>query len=191
MITCNPWNPVDTKKVVPYTLSDREKGATEYSNPWRKVKYNPRMIVNTINTTESDEVRIRWCATVAVTPEDRRTIVLRRGTSRGLINETPIGDHTLPSATSGDKEASKKDQKNPEKNITSEKINRAIPYLRPSWTTWLWCPQSLSETTSDHQVYIRYNNVKIEITRGRMIEDLNQNTRDEHRVKDNRHVSVG
>lgn len=36
--TCNPWNPVATKNVEPYTLSAIEKGASKYSMAWRNVK---------------------------------------------------------------------------------------------------------------------------------------------------------
>ena len=46
IITCNPWNPVATKNVLPYTLSDILKGAKKYSIPWRAVKYTPKKIVN-------------------------------------------------------------------------------------------------------------------------------------------------
>lgn len=36
--TCRPWNPVATKKVVPYTLSAIVNGAAKYSPAWRTVK---------------------------------------------------------------------------------------------------------------------------------------------------------
>jgi hypothetical protein len=38
MITCSPWNPVATKKVVPYTESEIVNGASIYSIAWRRVK---------------------------------------------------------------------------------------------------------------------------------------------------------
>ena len=36
--TCKPWKPVATKNVVPKTLSETVKDATEYSNHCKNVK---------------------------------------------------------------------------------------------------------------------------------------------------------
>jgi len=44
---------------------------------------------------------IEWWAQVTVTPEDKRMIVLRRGTWSGLNGETPVGGHFNPSSKVG------------------------------------------------------------------------------------------
>lgn len=68
-----------------------------------------------------------WWAHVTVDPEDNKTIVFRRGTSRGLKGNSPIGGHVAPSSLEGARLLWKNAQKNDEKNKTSDKINNSIP----------------------------------------------------------------
>jgi hypothetical protein len=42
-----------------------------------------------------------WCAQVTVTPEERSTAVLRRGTKNGFIGVIPVGGHETPNSTVG------------------------------------------------------------------------------------------
>jgi hypothetical protein len=96
--------------------------------------------------------KIAWCAQVTVTPDARRTAVLRRGIENALIGEIPVGGHVQPSSGTGDNLLWKKAQKNAKKNRTSDEINRAIPHRRPFVTLEVWCPMKvLSRITSRHQ----------------------------------------
>jgi len=63
-----------------------------------------------------------------------------------------FGGHTVPIAIEGDKLKWKKPQKKAKKNITSETINNAIPYLSPVLTTFVWCPCPDSLTTVINQL---------------------------------------
>ena len=71
---------------------------------------------------------------MAVTPDLNKIAVFNKGTSKGLIAFNPTGPHCMPNSWLGTREESKKDQKKPKKNITSLKINKAIPNFKPSIT---------------------------------------------------------
>jgi hypothetical protein len=58
--------------------------------------------------------------------------VLRKGIPKGLIINNPYGGQELPTSTDGLIEISKNTQKILKKNINSLKINKIIPYLKPS-----------------------------------------------------------
>lgn len=45
--------------------------------------------------------RMLWWAQVTVTPEDKRTAVLRRGTRKGLMGLIPAGGQDTPSSIVG------------------------------------------------------------------------------------------
>ena len=68
-----------------------------------------------------------WWDQVTVIPEERRTIVLRSGTSKGLKGEIPNGGHMAPNSIVGANLLWKKAQKKEEKNKISEIINKTIP----------------------------------------------------------------
>ena len=44
------------------------------------------------------------CAQVIVAPEDKRTVVFKRGTSKGLMPEIPFGGQHLPTSMFGAKD---------------------------------------------------------------------------------------
>jgi len=56
----------------------------------------------------------------------------------------------MPTSTVGDKEASKKAQKNLTKKNTSERINKSIAIRKHSSSLWVWKPIKLSRTKSFH-----------------------------------------
>lgn len=58
MITCNPWNPVAKKNVLPYAPSEIVNGASQYSNPCRPVKINANTTVKII--PNSTPFRLPW-----------------------------------------------------------------------------------------------------------------------------------
>ena len=122
-----------TKKVVPKILSARVKEASLYSLSWRRVKYNPRKIVSVrlwIASVWCLSVSL-WWAHVTVTPEARSRAVFKRGAQNVGIVEMPVGGQQQPISGVGASLLWKKAQKNPRKNITSDKIKRIIPQRRP------------------------------------------------------------
>jgi hypothetical protein len=58
--------------------------------------------------------------------------VFSKGTATGLKVLIPLGGQMLPISIVGARLAAKKAQKKAKKNITSETINKIIPYLKPS-----------------------------------------------------------
>lgn len=92
-----------------------------------------------------------WCAHVTETPEERSTIVLSNGTPEASKGTTPIGGHSPPNSIFGAKLLWKNAQKNLKKNITSEIINRSIPYRNPFSTSLVCRPSKApSALTSRH-----------------------------------------
>ena len=75
-----------------------------------------------------------------VAPEDNRIVVLRRGTSKGLIASIPAGGHTLPTSMLGLSDAWKKAQKKARKKKTSEQIKRTMPMRIPLSTLRVCLP---------------------------------------------------
>lgn len=69
----------------------------------RAVKYRPRATVSSRAWVASFRVPsiIEWWAQVTVTPEARRTAVLRRGTSNGFNGLIPLGGQEPPSSGVG------------------------------------------------------------------------------------------
>lgn len=72
-----------------------------------------------------------WCAQVTVTPEARRTAVLRRGIENGLRGVIPGGGQVHEICGVGASLLWKKAQKKAKKNITSDRINKIIPNFSP------------------------------------------------------------
>ena len=70
-------------------------------------------------------------AQVIEQPLESKIMVLRRGTSSGLIGVMPMGGQELPSSRVGWREEWKKAQKKARKKKTSEVINRSIPRRMP------------------------------------------------------------
>lgn len=96
------------------------------------------------------EVRL-WWAQVTVTPEARRTAVLRRGTENGFRGWMPGGGQVQEIWGVGARLLWKNPQKKAKKNITSEIINRIIPNFRPFKTRDEWWPWRVpSRVTSRH-----------------------------------------
>jgi hypothetical protein len=94
---------------------------------------------------------IAWCAYVTVAPEHNKIKVFKRGTSIGSKVSIPLGGQMDPSSITGASAAAKKAQKKAKKNITSDTINKSIPYRNPSCTMFVWCPSKVdSLTTSRH-----------------------------------------
>jgi hypothetical protein len=58
--------------------------------------------------------------------------VFNKGTSIGSKTSIPFGGQMDPISITGAKAAAKKAQKKAKKNITSETMNKIIPYLKPS-----------------------------------------------------------
>ena len=81
-ITWSPWNPVAKKNVEPYTLSAKEKDASQYSIACRPVKYTPSRTVEASPDFAEDRFPLitAWWAHVTETPEESSTIVFNRGT---------------------------------------------------------------------------------------------------------------
>ena len=155
IITCNPWNPVATKKVEPYTLSAIVKGASRYSHACRAVKYSPRITVNPSACTASPRFFsiILWWAQVIVAPEDSNTAVFSKGTRNGFSASIPVGGHETPISTVGASLLWKNAQKKAKKKQTSDVMNNIIPYRKPLITTRVWCPWNVaSRTTSRHHL---------------------------------------
>lgn len=124
-----------------------------YSNSWIRVKYPPNKIVKAkeLFLSPISPTIIEWWHQVTLTPEESKMIVLSRGTLNGLKACTPIGGHWAPSSTLGESLLWKKAQKNEEKNITSETINKIIPIRNPDSTIDVCLPWKVpSRLTSRH-----------------------------------------
>jgi len=99
IITWRPWNPVETKKIDPETLSAIVKSAYIYSEICKNVKYIPNIIVNSnliIAAFRFILVNLWWLQ-VIVNPELNKTTVFNNGILIGSITAAPIGDQTDPS----------------------------------------------------------------------------------------------
>jgi hypothetical protein len=97
-----------------------------------------------------------------VAPEVNNIRVFNRGTSNGLKTSIPLGGQILPISIVGAKLAAKKAQKKAKKNITSEAMNKSIPYLNPNWTILVWYPSKVpSLITSLHQRNIQVSTEKM------------------------------
>jgi hypothetical protein len=96
-----------------------------------------------------------WWAQVTVMPEVSRTVVLRRGITRGLKGSTATGGQVAPSSGTGLRLEWKNAQKKEKKNITSEAINRIIPPRILPTTDGVWHPWlALSRDTSRHHCVV-------------------------------------
>jgi len=151
--TWAPWNPVATKNVDPYTLSEILNEASAYSPAWRIVKYIPNVTVKIKAWIVFERLFSSnlWCAHVTVTPEARRTAVFSRGTLKGFKGVIPAGGQQQPSSGVGDNLLWKNAQKKAKKKRTSDVINRIIPHRSPDVTYDVWNPINVpSRTTSRH-----------------------------------------
>jgi len=100
-----------------------------------------------------------------VAPLERRTIVLSNGTAIGSIIEIPTGAQVLPISREGESFLSIQVIKKLIKNITSLKINKAIPSLNPSTTKEEWKPDSDSIATREDQFQKINKTIRIEVTK--------------------------
>lgn len=75
-----------------------------------------------------------WWAHVTVDPEAKRTAVFNRGIEKGFNGQTPEGGHVHPMSGVGERLLWKKVQKNAEKNMISDTINKIIPHSSPCCT---------------------------------------------------------
>lgn len=165
--TWRPWNPVAMKKLEPKAVSEIEKGAEIYSNPWKREKTPPNKIV-----ILKEKIAIlkcpfnkAWCLQVTLTPEESNKIVLRRGILMGLKGRIPVGGHICPSSIAGEILLWKKAQKKETKKNTSEIINKIIPVFKPLITKSEWCPWiEASRWISFHHIKAT-SDVKIKIMR--------------------------
>jgi hypothetical protein len=81
---------------------------------------------------------------------------------KGLIGVTPIGTHTSPNSSLGDKDASKNAQNTLKNTITSERMNRRNVNLKEaiSWKVWLPArPSSTTVLVQNNTVSTRANNL--------------------------------
>lgn len=99
IVTCNPWKPVVTKKIDPYTLS-RHENLTPYlySYAWQKRKTIPKTIVKNKYQENPSTLFliIRAWAIVIVTPEVKSNSVFTRGNPHTSSSCVPKGGQTLP-----------------------------------------------------------------------------------------------
>ena len=158
IITCNPWKPVATKNVVPYTESAIQNGASTYSIACKAVNIAPSMTVKVRPWMASllSPDTILWWAHVTVAPELNNTAVFNKGTEKGFRGSIPTGGHATPISTEGDKLLWKNAQKNEKKNRTSEIINNRNPIFKPKTATLVWWPWKVASlTTSFNQENIQ------------------------------------
>jgi hypothetical protein len=144
MITCSPWNPVAMKNVEPKEESAIQKGASLYSNPWKKEKITPNVIVKVKANFALLKFlfSISWWDQVIETPEERSKIVFKRGILIGLKEVIERGGHDCPSSMVGEILLWKKAQKKDTKKNTSDVIKRIMPVFNPFITTKEWLPWS-------------------------------------------------
>lgn len=157
IITCNPWNPVATKKVDPYTESAIENGDSLYSITCKSVNKTPKTTVNPSPMIDSllSPLTILWWAQVTVTPELSKITVFSKGTEKGFKGSIPNGGHITPTSTEGDKLLWKNAQKKEKKKRISDTINKANPTFKPKTVTLVWYPWNVdSLTTSFNQKII-------------------------------------
>jgi hypothetical protein len=115
------------------------KFAVVYSKAWNAVKIAAKTIVNIKLQVASVlfPAVIAWWLYVIVAPDVNNINVFNNGTSNGLKTSIPLGGQIVPISMVGAKLAAKKAQKKAKKNMTSEAINKSIPYLRPNWTMFV------------------------------------------------------
>lgn len=91
------------KKVLPKTESDNVKVQYLYSKACSRVKHVPSPIVHLRPRSVSSQLLliIDICAQVMVAPLERSSVVFSRGTSNGLMAETPAVGQTEPVSTLG------------------------------------------------------------------------------------------
>jgi len=80
--TWSPWNPVDTKKVLPIAPSEIENWDSKYSKACRIEKYTPSEIVirRALNACPYEPPIRLWWAQVMDTPDANKIVVFKRGT---------------------------------------------------------------------------------------------------------------
>lgn len=139
--TCNPWNPVDMKKVVPYTESDKVKLASAYSNACKRENVIPKIMV-IISLTLLDKLLFsrEWWHQVIDTPDDKSNSVLSNGIFTGLNGVIGWGGQNWPNSTAGDILLWKNAQKKEVKNKISDRINISIPICNPTVTCFECAP---------------------------------------------------
>ena len=82
----------------------------------------------------------QWCLNVILTPEETKINVFSKGIKKGLIGSIPHLGQIFPISRVGLRELWKNVQKNDEKNITSDKINRIKPILSERIVFEVWLP---------------------------------------------------
>ena len=122
---------------------------------------------------------ILWWAQVTVTPDESKTTVFKRGTLKVSKDSNLTGGQVSLVWASKHKELLKNDQKNLEKNITSEKINKIILDLNLAITSSV-CNLIIfdSQVISRHQLYKTFasiktlKNVKLKVSKANQITSL-------------------
>ena len=99
------------------------------------------------------------CAQVIEQPLDKRIIVLRRGTSSGLIGVIPAGGHMFPSSRVGCREEWKKAQKKAKKKNTSDLMKRSIPSRIPFSTFSVCLPWKVASRVMSRHHWIIVNRI--------------------------------
>lgn len=142
------------------------KEETEYSTPWKPVKINAKIIVNSspYKAPLLFPCIKEWWAYVTVIPDDNNNTVFNKGNSKGLIVSIPSGGHIPPNSTVGDNALWKNVQKIATKNNASDTIKSATPIFKPLWTAAVWLPKYVpSEIISRNQNDIVNTNVNKDI----------------------------
>ena len=160
IITWKPWNPVDTKKVEPYTESAIQKGASKYSKACSAVNIKPKKTVKDkpLIASSLSPLTILWWAQVTVAPELNKTAVFNKGTEKGFKGSTPKGGQHTPISIAGDKLLWKNAQKNDTKNNTSETINNKNPIFNPLTVAFVWNPWNVDSLTTS----LNHKNIQID-----------------------------
>jgi len=86
-MTWSPWNPVAIKKHEPKIESEKVYEASQYSHPWRHLKYAPSTIVNISLFVVVFPLFLSnlWWDHVTEIPEASNTTVFNRGIWKGFI----------------------------------------------------------------------------------------------------------
>ena len=93
-------------------------------------------------------------------PLERRIIVLRRGTSSGLIGVMPAGGQMFPNSRVGWRDEWKKAQKKARKKNTSDLINKSIPNRIPFSTFSVCFPWKVASRVTSRHHWIIVNKIK-------------------------------
>lgn len=105
-------------------------------------------------------------------PLDKRIIVLRSGTSSGLMGVIPVGGQTLPNSSVGCNEEWKNAQKKAKKKNTSELIKRSIPSRIPFSTFSVCLPWKVASRVTSRHHWIIVSRIKPNPTYIKLLSNL-------------------